>query len=245
MRFSVITITFNAEAYLAETLRSVACQEKVSFEHILWDGGSQDDTLKIAHKFNHVSLKQGKDSGIADAMNRAARYAKGDFLLFLHADDLLAHSRVLLMLDKELRLHPWVEWLYGKAHVIDKSGKKLRTTPYESYAARRLRKYNFITHPAAIVSRNIFKKVGGFHDKLRFCMDYDLWLRLARLSMPMAVPTTLACFREHANSLSTKEALKVADEAFSVRNRYVSSFYERYRSYLTWKKRRSKLLSNE
>jgi glycosyltransferase involved in cell wall biosynthesis len=242
MRFSVITITFNAEKYLAQTLHSVAVQERVGFEHLVWDGGSTDCTLKIARSFSHVKIIEGRDHGIADAMNRSAAYAQGEFLLYLHADDLLAHSQSLLMAERALSLHPHVEWLYGKAHVINEAGAIVRTTPYEPFSGRRLRKYNFMTHPATILSRSLFKKAGEFDSDLRYCMDYDLWLRLAKLSIPFALATPLACFRQHNSSLSTKEPLGVTDEAYLVRNRYVASLYERFRSYRTWKKRRNKLL---
>ena len=245
MRFTLITITYNAARFLSETLASTAAQKGVTFEHILWDGGSKDRTLQIARSFDHVKVIEGKDEGIADAMNRAAVYAQGDFLLYLHADDLLAHPQALLMVDRTLRLHPHVDWLYGKAHIIDEEGSVLRTTPYEAFSAKRLRKYNFITHPATVVSRSLFEKVGGFHAPLRYCMDYDLWLRLARFSTPFSLSTPLACFREHNSSLSTRRPVQVTDEAYLVRNRYVATSYERFRSYRTWKRRRNKLLSVE
>lgn len=242
MRFSVLTVTFNAERFLAQTLTSVYSQVGVEVEHILWDGGSKDSTLEIARSFPHVKIFEGKDSGIADAMNRVASFAHGDFLLHLHADDLLAHPQALLMFKRALTQHPSVEWLYGQAHIIDKSGSQLKTTPFEPFSFKRLRKYNFITHPATLVSRDLFQKVGGFKKNLRYCMDYDLWLRLAKLSSPLALPTPLACFREHDNSLSTQYPLHVTDEAYAVRNSHVTNIYERFRSYKTWKKRKEQLV---
>lgn len=239
MKFSVVTITYNAQTYLEQTLKSVADQEFSDFEHIIWDGGSTDQTLEIARSFPHVTIYEGKDDGIADAMNRGAAYARGDYLIHLHADDLFAHPHVLSMIDATLRLHPLTQWLYGRAEVIDFQGKPLRTTPFEPYDRARLRKYNFVTHPATVVKRTLFDRVGGFETSLRYCMDYDLWLRLAMHETPLALPTILAHFREHQNSLSTSEPIHVADEAYRVRNRYVASLYERWRSYRTWKKRRA------
>jgi len=87
------------------------------------------------------------------------------------------------------------------------------------------------------VKRDFFEKVGGFHKDLKYCMDYDLWLRLASQASPFRLSTVLAYFREHQCSLSTSEPLQVANEAYRVRNRYVTTLYERYRSYRTWKKR--------
>lgn len=238
MQFSIITVTYNAFAYLEETLTSVAMQDFDDFEHIIWDGGSRDKTLEIAHSFPHATVYEGIDKGIADAMNQGAALARGDFLLFLHADDLLAHSRVLRLVATCLRQHSTVEWLYGQAQIIDSKGEVMRSTPYEPYSFKRLRRYNFITHPATFVKRKLFEKIGGFQTHLRYCMDYDLWLRLAALTSPLPVPALFALFREHPQSLSTSEPLQVTDEVYQVRNRYVKNIYERYRSYLTWKKRR-------
>lgn len=245
MKFSVITITYNAAAYLEQTLRSVAQQEFADFEHIIWDGGSGDRTLEIARSFPHVTVYEGKDEGISDAMNRGAAHAKGDFLLHLHADDFLATPRTLAMVDNVLRLHPQIDWLYGKVNVVDFKGEFKRETPYEPFSFKRLRRYNFLSHPAVFVKRSLFEKAGGFHKNLKYCMDYDLWLRLAAHTSAFALPTVLACFREHQYSLSTSEPVRVADEAYRVRNRYVASSLERFRSYRTWKKRRKKFLESE
>lgn len=242
MKFSVITVTYNAAAYIRQTLDSVAQQEFSEYEHIIWDGGSTDQTLEIVRSYPHATLYEGKDTGIADAMNCGAHFAQGEFFLHLHADDFLQHPHVLTLVDRTLKLHPHVEWLYGRANVIDHSGKHLRTTPYERFSFKRLRKYNFITHPAVFVKRTLFEKVGGFHKSLRYCMDYDLWLRLATYTEPLAISSVLASFREHQNSLSTSEPIHVADEAYRVRNRYVANLMERYRSYKTWKKRRRAFL---
>jgi glycosyltransferase involved in cell wall biosynthesis len=234
MRFSIITVTLNAEKFLSETLHSVAQQQGVS-----WDGGSGDGTLEIVRSFPGITLIEGKDGGIADAMNRAVAHAKGEFLIHLHADDLLAHPHVLLMVERTLQQRPHLEWLYGRAHLIDERGSCMCTTPYEPYSARRLRKYNYLTHPAVILSTALFKKIGGFQTHLRYCMDYDLWLRLSQITSPHALATPLACFRQHPGSLSTHESLHVTDEAYRVRNHYVAHLYERFRSYRTWKKRRN------
>jgi glycosyltransferase involved in cell wall biosynthesis len=239
MRFSIITITFNAERYLEETLRSVASQDFVDFEHLLWDGGSTDRTLEIARSFPHVTVYQGEDGGIADAMNKGGEKAAGEFIIHLHADDLLASPQILSIINTCLRQHPSIDWLYGQAHFIGGGGAPLRTTPYERFSLSRLRKYNFITHPAVCIRRSLFQKAQGFQTHLKYCMDYDLWLRLAEWKSPFALPKVLAYFREHSHSLSTSEPLRVADEAYEVRKSYCKTFLEKYRSWRTWKKRKN------
>lgn len=240
MLFSIITITFNAEKYLAETLSSVAEQECSDYEHLLCDGGSSDKTFEIAARFPHVQVHRGQDQGISDAMNQAATHAKGEFLLFLHSDDYLVHPRVLSLIATSIQQHPEVLWLYGQARIIDEAGVIKRETLYTQFNHRKLKKYNTITHPSTFVSRRLFVQMGGFRKSLRYAMDYDLWLRLAEITTPLSLPSVISAFREHDNSLSTSQPRAVADEAYGVRNRYQKSFWGRWRSYRTWKRRIAK-----
>ena len=236
MRFSIITATFNAEEFLEKTLASVASQECQSIEHIIWDGGSSDSTLAIASNYD-VKVYEGKDRGIADAMNKGAAFASGDILLHLHADDFLAHPKVLSFVDTAFKQHPELLWLYGQAYTIDEKGEVLRESRYRPFSHKKLRRYNTITHPATFIKRTLFEEEGGFNADLKYCMDYELWLRLAKKAEPLALPAILSCFREHGDSLSTSQPLGVADEAYQVRNRYVQNLWERYRSFRTWRKR--------
>jgi glycosyltransferase involved in cell wall biosynthesis len=240
MRFSIITITFNSEKFLSETLESVVNQDFSDYEHIIWDGGSTDRTLEIARNFPHVKIFEGSDMGISDAMNKGSLLGKGEFLLHLHSDDLLDHSKSLSQVDSFLRQHPNATWVYGQAKIINATGDTLRTTDFIPFSHKRLRKYNIITHPSTFISRKLFIQAGGFQTDLRYCMDYDLWLRLAEIAPPLPLPAVISQFREHSNSLSSSEGLHVTNEAYKVRNKYVKNLWERFRSYRTWKKRRKR-----
>ena len=236
MRFSIITITYNAETTLEETLRSVEAQEFRDFEHLLIDGGSRDKTVEIAKRFLKVKIFEGKDEGISDAMNKGARLASGDFLIHLHADDTFLHSKVLSYIDTFLKQHPQTRWCYGLSKVVDGAGKVIKVPNFKPFSLEKLKKYNTISHPSTVISKELFWEAGGFNKELAFCMDYDLWLRLAHLTLPLAFPVYLTAFREHEGSLSTAMPLKVAREAFEVRKKYAKTLFAKYRSYRTLKK---------
>lgn len=240
MRFTIITVARNAERYLQEALQSVASQDFSNYEHLFWDGGSTDRTLEIARQFPHLTLYEGRDRGIADAMNQAAARARGDYLLFLHGDDRFAHGRVLAFLDTAIKQYRR-RWLYGRVGEMDEGGQILRWSAFAPFSHRKLRRYNLIPHPAACIERALFEEVGGYDPELRLAMDYDLWLRLAKIEEPLALGAVLAHFRIHEQSLSSALPLAVADEAYAVRNRYVETLWERFRSYRTWKRRRKKI----
>ena len=85
------------------------------------------------------------------------------------------------------------------------------------YTRQKLLRGNFIPHPACFVKRSLLLQVGGFNTKLRYAMDYDLWLRLSLLAEPLEVHKPLTAFREHAGSLSTRERNAAMREDLQVR----------------------------
>lgn len=169
-------------------------------------------------------------------MNKGVSFAQGEFLLHLHADDILAHSKSLNFADTALKIHPKALWMYGQCHSIDEQGTIKKTSSFIPYNYKRLKKYNCISHPSTFVSQALFRSTGGFDTSLRYSMDYDLWLRLGSQTPALSVPIVFSSFREHTKSLSTSEPLNVAKEAYLVRNRYCNVF-ERYRSKKIFKQR--------
>uniref|UniRef100_UPI003B58646C glycosyltransferase n=1 Tax=Noviherbaspirillum sp. ST9 TaxID=3401606 RepID=UPI003B58646C len=88
---SIITVTLNAAKYLEDCITSVINQSSLNIEHLIFDGGSTDGTLEIINKYErHITYWQSeKDKGIYDAMNKAVKKAKGEWVYFLGADDTL------------------------------------------------------------------------------------------------------------------------------------------------------------
>ena len=98
-KFTIITVCYNAEKYIEDTIDSVLTQTYENFEYIIKDGQSSDGTMDIVHRLtdgdNRVMIIQGKDQGIYDAMNTAVLQASGEYILFLNAGDAFADSLVL------------------------------------------------------------------------------------------------------------------------------------------------------
>lgn len=163
MKFSIITITLNSQKFLQQTLQSVQKQSFTNYEHILWDGGSNDQTLQIASTFPHLIIKQGKDKGIADAMNLAAKHARGDFLLFLHSDDVLCSPFSLQLVANFIDSYPADDWFFAGCHMIDQHSRSLYIVDSKPYKASRLRIYNYIVHLSTFLRRQTFERMGGFN----------------------------------------------------------------------------------
>jgi glycosyltransferase involved in cell wall biosynthesis len=103
-RFSIITVTYNAEDSIEGTVQSVVSQEFKNFEYIIIDGASTDKTLAILNKYDNDIDKviSEKDQGLYHAMNKGIRAAKGEFLLFLNAGDRFVHASILNEVDSRI-----------------------------------------------------------------------------------------------------------------------------------------------
>ena len=86
IRFSIVTVCFNSEKTILKTIESIANQSFIDFEHVIIDGGSNDNTLEIIKsnsKYN-LNLISEKDDGIYDAMNKGVDISKGQIIVFLN-----------------------------------------------------------------------------------------------------------------------------------------------------------------
>lgn len=125
--FSIITVTFNAVAVLERTIRSVAQQTFQNIEYLIVDGASTDGTLDMVRQFEGVitTWESAPDDGIYDAMNKGLRLAKGRYVLFLNAGDVLFSDTVLENLAQ--LASDEVDVLYGETMLQDLAGNNLGT----------------------------------------------------------------------------------------------------------------------
>lgn len=221
--FSIITCTRNSEQYLPATIKSVLTQQGADYEIVFVDGSSTDNTLALIDNVRcRKQVLLGVTGGISKAMNAGVRAARGDIIAHLHSDDYYAHPRVLEAVARGFADYPDREWLFGRC-LSDIDGDVLResyTVPKYSYS--RLLQGNFIPHPATFLRRSAFTKMDGFDESIRYAMDYDLWLRLGKYSMPIQLDEHLAVFRRHAGSLSTANKVAALECDMRVRLKYMS-----------------------
>ena len=107
VKFSIITVCYNAEKYIRSTILSVLQQEYKNYQYIIKDGKSSDSTMEIIHELldgnDRVKIISERDLGIYDAMNEAAELAEGEYVLFLNAGDSFCDGTVLKKADEFLK----------------------------------------------------------------------------------------------------------------------------------------------
>jgi len=164
---TVITVTYNAQACLEATIKSVISQKNVSLEYLIIDGNSTDETLKIVHRYKkNISLLVSEpDLGIYDAMNKGIRHANGQWLSFMNAGDTFFNDTSLANLLSLARNAPDAAIVYGGSHVLYPNGQSVYRP---AGAASSLWKGAQFSHQAALIRRQ-------FHAK----NPYDLSLKIA------------------------------------------------------------------
>jgi glycosyltransferase involved in cell wall biosynthesis len=215
-RVFVVTPCLDQARYLRQTIDSVLAQEYPRLDYFVADGGSTDGCVEILRSYgDRVRWTSGPDEGQAAAIADAWAASDADILAWLNSDDLYLPGAVERAV-RELAARPAAGLVYGQAWYVDESGERLRAYPTRPFDAERLRNDCFVCQPAAFVRRAALERVGLPDRTLRYCMDYDLWIRLARVAEVAYVEEFLACSRLHAETKSHRELTAMFAEIVGV-----------------------------
>lgn len=216
---SVITVCFNAMATLQNASDSLSRQEFDNFEWVVVDGASKDGTVDwlTEHRDRMAAFVSEPDNGIYDAMNKALRLARGEWVFFLNADDRLVDPQVLADVAPILSTTPGdIGLVYGNARYTD--GKREWPRDFGWVSSRNL-VYGDLCHQVIFARRSLFRSVGEFDVTLRFNADFDWLLRVLRSGAGMLhLARDIAYFFKGGAHVKSAEACEA--ERFTVRYRY-------------------------
>jgi glycosyltransferase involved in cell wall biosynthesis len=243
LKFSIVTCTWNSDQYLGQTILSIEKQTHSNFEVIFVDGGSTDSTLHLIDQFaGPKTLLRDVRGGIANAMNVGLKAATGDVVVHLHSDDYFLHEQVLSRVASYFEEHD-CDWLFGRI-LNDRDGGLYPETyipPEYSYSA--LLRSNIIPHAATFVKRSLFSQVGDFSTGLKLAMDYEMWLRMGKVSEPHQLKEALSVFRRHGGSATEKNRLASFEEDHRLRMKYADTgLIDRFIHQLRYNVRKRRLL---
>lgn len=197
---SVVTPSFNQASFIRETIESVMAQDYEHIEHIVVDGGSTDGTLDILRSYSHLGDRfryvSEPDNGQSHAINKGVSLARGEIIGWLNSDDIYEPGAIRKVVDAFLN-QPEHGVVYGKANYIDEAGQVLRPYRVERLEEKTLFESCFICQPAAFIRKDVFLQTGGVNEQLKFCMDYDLWIRISRHDSLRFIDEPLASSRLH------------------------------------------------
>jgi glycosyltransferase involved in cell wall biosynthesis len=179
-KISVVTVCFNSEKTIAETINSVINQDYTNLEYIIVDGKSTDRTLEIINQYRdkiNVIISE-KDLGLYDAINKGIKIATGDIVGILNSDDLFNGNNVLSKINNSFNLRDDIEIIFSDVIFFDDVKKKTVRYYSSKYFKPFLFRYGFQpAHPTFYAKKYLFDKIGNYDIKYTIASDFDLMSR--------------------------------------------------------------------
>ncbi len=180
MKVSIITITYNSESTLIDTIDSVLNQTYKDIEYIIIDGKSTDSTVSIIHSYKDKISKfiSEKDNGLYDALNKGIAMATGDIVGILHSDDFYTNHQIIEKVVQTFKLNQ-ADAVYADLFYVDKTNvdKIIRKWKSGNYKHGMFVNGWMPPHPTFFVRRHCYEKYGSFNLDLVSAADYELMLR--------------------------------------------------------------------
>lgn len=209
MQFTVITPAFNCAPFIERNIHSVQEQGlgEEALEHWVIDGGSTDGTQEVLQKYPHLKWISEPDKGLSDAVNKGIERARGEWLIWLNADDYLVPG-ALKAFQGYVAEHPEARLVCGDISLRGYEGEEEQYIPAWEYTYQNLLdNVHGINQQSTFMHREVFEKVGGMDVKNRHTMDWEWMVRAVREFPCHTFPHLLACYQRRRGSIIDGEGL--------------------------------------
>lgn len=176
---SIVIVTLNSQEYIEKAINSVINQTNNSWELIVLDGNSSDNTVKIIGKFKkYISyFISEKDLSIYDAMNKGIKASNGTYISFLNSDDAYMPRFVENVKNAQNELK--IPFFISPVNLVNKENKQIGIYyPINNHSKDYLFSCSPFPHLGMAINLNILRKLGGFDLSFKYCSDYELMIRL-------------------------------------------------------------------
>lgn len=220
-KFSVITVCYNAEATIEDTIQSVISQTYHHVEYIIVDGASKDRTMDIVNRYReHIAIViSERDKGLYDAMNKGIGLATGDYLCFLNAGDSFHEDDTLQQMVHSIHTPQLPDVLYGETELVDHEGHFLRMrrlSAPEVLTWKSFRQGMLVCHQAFFPRRDL---VMPYDLRYRFSADFDWCIKIMKKSKVLH-NTHLTLIDYLAEGMTTRNHKASLKERFRIMTRH-------------------------
>ncbi len=214
MKISIITVCYNSEETISDTIQSVLSQDYKDVEYIIVDGKSTDRTLEIIQSINNgIKLISEKDQGMYDAMNKGINIASGDVIGILNADDVYKNSQVLTKVMDAFKAN--VSIVYGDIEYVKYNdlSKVVRKWKAGIFRSGKFKWGWMPPHPGFFVKKSCYESFGLFNLNLSTSADYELMLRMLEVHHLSCnyIPKTITSMRVGGASNSSLKNRLIAN----------------------------------
>lgn len=182
MKVSIVTVCYNSEATIRDTIESVLAQSYVDIEYIIVDGASSDRTMAIVGEYkDHIAkVVSEPDKGIYDAMNKGIKLATGDVVGILNSDDFYQNNDVVRDVVCQFDAFPFSDLVFGDVVFVapDNLGEIIRYYRSGHFRPWKLRFGWMPAHPATFIKRHVYDLAGLYSLDFKISSDYEMFVRL-------------------------------------------------------------------
>lgn len=214
-KISIVIPSYNKVKYIEKTLQSIVTQKNASFEVLIQDGGSTDGTLDIIKKYAKkyptlISYVSKKDGGQLDAINKGIKKAKGEIVTFINADDVYESGTLETVTGYYIE-NPKSLWFAGKCRIVNDSDQEIaKFWTFCKNVLLKINSYslllftsNYVSQPSVFITKKAYQKYGPFFGNKKFVYEYDMWLTLGKVAMPVVINKCLSKFRISNDNISS------------------------------------------
>jgi len=179
MKISIITVSYNSAKTIETTFMSVLQQTYSNIEYIVIDGGSTDNTLKIAKKYSEIItvLVSEQDNGLYDAMNKGISLATGDVIGLINSDDLFCDPDALNKVAKVFKKNKNLDSIYADLFYVSQQDINKISRRWVSGIQRKFKYGWHPAHPTFYIKKTIYDRYGLFDLSFKLAADFEIMLR--------------------------------------------------------------------
>lgn len=207
VKVTVYIPTYNYACYLSKAINSVIDQTMDSWELIIIDDGSTDNTQEILAKYKKntkINILRQENKGLNATNNIALRLSQGEYIMRLDSDDYLDEN-ALLLLSNILDTHPHVDLVYPDYYEIDQAGEIINLVRRKKIGEE-VELLDLPAHGACTMFRKeVLKQIGGYFETFTRQDGYEIWLKFIRKHVPYNIHNPLFYYRKHPTSLTKKQ----------------------------------------
>ena len=225
---SIILNCYNSSIFLKETLDSIITQTYKNFEVIFWDNISTDNSADIFRSYNDTRFKYFLatfHTNLGEARNLAAKHVIGEWMCFLDCDDIWLPEKLESQINIINEGSNEFGLIYGPVLLKVENGRDVRQVSKkklpEGDIFDKLLNDNFVSLPSALFKSKLYWVNGGIDSKLKQVEDYDLFLKIAKVTKARVVNKKLCIYRLHNSNLSIKQNELNFLESIYIINKYL------------------------
>ena len=219
---SIVTPSYNQGGFIRKCIESVLNQNYTNIEYIIIDGGSTDNTIDIIKEYEgRVKWVSERDNGQSDAINKGFKMANGEIVAWLNSDDFYEDNAVSNSV-KHFLCDPELVLTYGEGYSTDETGLEKKrfhaTQDFDLWTLVNV--WDYILQPTTFFKKSALEKVDYLDSDLNWCMDWDLWIRLAKVGKIKYISEYIANSREYGDTKTSTGGFKRLNEIKEVMKKY-------------------------